>query len=136
MKMYIKSLVVEDQAKALAFYTNTLGFTIKHDIPVGEYRWITVVSPEEPQGVELGLEPNAHPASKVFQQALMEDGIPYTAFSVDDIEAEVARLEGLGVNFVQPPIKAGGAIMAVFDDTCGNLIQLIELLEESTEAEQ
>eukprot|EP00903_Cladosiphon_okamuranus_P002778 g2776.t1 len=129
MKMYIKSVCVDDQAKALEFYTKTLGFVVKHDIPMGEHSWITVVSADEPDGVELAIEPNAHPASRAFQEALMADGIPFTAFSVDDIEAEVARLKELGVNFTQPPMKAGGAKMAVFDDTCGNLIQLIELLE-------
>ncbi len=129
MKMYIKSIVVDDQAKALDFYTNTLGFQIKHDIPVGEHRWLTLVSAEEPNGVELGLEPNQHPASKAFQQALMADGIPITAFSVDDIDAEAKRLESLGVKFTQPPVEAGGAKIAVFDDTCGNLIQLVELLD-------
>ena len=127
MKMYIKGIAVEDQQKALDFYTNTLGFLVKHDIPVGEHRWITVVSAEEPDGVELGLEPNEHPATQAYQKALMEDGIPFTAFSVDDIESEVTRLQAAGVNFTQPPMKAGGATIAVFDDTCGNLIQLMEL---------
>ena len=127
MKMYIKGVVVDDQAKALDFYTNTLGFVVKHNIPLGEHSWITLVSPEEPDGVELGLEPNAHPASKVYQEALMADGIPCTAFSVDDIEAEVERLQAAGVTFTQPPMKAGGATIAVFDDTCGNLIQLMEV---------
>ncbi|MEZ5997146.1 MAG: VOC family protein [Hyphomonas sp.] len=127
MKMYMKSVMVDDQAKALDFYTNKLGFVVKHDIPLGEYRWLTLVSADEPEGVELGLEPNAHPATRTFQEALMADGIPFTAFSVDDIEAEVARLKAAGVIFTQPPVKAGGATMAVFDDTCGNLIQLIEL---------
>ncbi|MEZ5946387.1 MAG: VOC family protein [Hyphomonas sp.] len=127
MKMYMKSVMVDDQAKALDFYTNTLGFVVKHDIPLGEFRWLTVVSADDPEGVELGLEPNAHPASRAFQDALMADGIPFTAFSVDDIEAEVERLQAAGVSFTQPPVKAGGATMAVFDDTCGNLIQLVEL---------
>lgn len=125
--MYIKSIVVDDQAKAFDFYTNTLGFVVKHDIPIGEHRWLTLVSPEEPDGVELGLEPNQHPASRAFQDALMADGIPFTAFSVDNIEAEVERLQAAGVVFTQPPMKAGGATMAVFNDTCGNLIQLIQL---------
>lgn len=129
MKMYAKGVSVDDQAKALEFYTGKLGFVVKHDIPLGEHRWLTVVSPEEPEGVELLLEPNAHPASKTFQEALMSDGIPCTAFSVDDINSEVARLQELGVSFTQPPVKAGGAIMAVFDDTCGNLIQIVQLLE-------
>lgn len=129
MKMYIKSVVVDDQAKALDFYTKTLGFTVKQDIPAGPYRWITVVSPEEPDGVELGLEPNAHPASRTFQAALKHDGIPWTAFQVDDIHSETARLQAAGVTFTQTPTKAGPATIAVFDDTCGNLIQLIELDE-------
>ncbi|MEL7487090.1 MAG: VOC family protein [Pseudomonadota bacterium] len=127
MKMYIKSIAVDDQAKALAFYTETLGFVVKHDIPIGEHRWITVVSPEEPDGVELGLEPNEHPAARAFQEALMADGIPFTAFEVEDIQAEVARLEAAGVVITQPPMKAGGVTMAVFDDTCGNLIQIVEM---------
>lgn len=126
MKMYIKSIVVDDQEKALAFYTKTLGFAVKQDIPAGEYRWITLVSPEEPDGVELGLEPNAHPAARAFQAALMADGIPFTAFSVEDLEAEAQRLQAAGVTFTQPPTQAGGIQMAVFDDTCGNLIQLIQ----------
>ena len=129
MKMYMKNIAVRAQAKALDFYTAKLGFVLKHDIPLGEHRWLTVVSPEEPDGVELGLEPNVHPASRAYQDALMADDIPVTAFRVDDIEAEVKRLEGLGVSFTQPPVTAGGAIMAVFDDTCGNLIQLIQLVE-------
>lgn len=127
MKMYMKNIAVDDQSKALDFYTSKLGFVVKHDIPLGEHRWLTLVSKEETEGVELGLEPNAHPASRAYQEALMADGIPVSAFSVDDIEAEVARLETAGVEFTQPPVKAGGATMAVFDDTCGNLIQLVEL---------
>ncbi len=129
MKMYIKSVMVDDQQKALAFYTETLGFKVKHNIPMGEHSWITVVSPEEPEGVELGLEPNAHPASKDFQQALMADGIPFTAFQVDNLESEVARLEAAGVEFVQQPTNAGTVSIAVFNDTCGNLIQLLEMHE-------
>ena len=127
MKMYMKSIAVEDQAKALEFYTSKLGFVVKHDIPLGEHRWLTLVSREEADGVELGLEPNVHPATRSYQEALMADGIPVSAFSVDDIEAGVVRLEAVGVEFIQPPVKAGGATMAVFDDTCGNLIQLVEL---------
>lgn len=128
MKMYIKGICVEDQQKALEFYTKTLGFEVKHNIPMGEHSWIALVSPEEPDGTELGLEPNAHPASKAYQEALMADGIPFTAFSVDDIDAEVAKLEAKGVKFTGPPMKAGEAKFAVFDDTCGNLIQLVQLL--------
>lgn len=127
MKMYIKSVMVDDQERALDFYTETLGFSVKHNIPLGEHSWLTLVSKEEPDGVELALEPNEYPAARTLQKSLMEDGIPWTAFSVEDIEAEVRRLEGKGVTFTQPPMKAGEATMAVFDDTCGNLIQLIEL---------
>lgn len=127
MKMYMKSIAVDDQSKALDFYTSKLGFVVKHDIPLGEHRWLTLVSKEETEGVELGLEPNAHPATRAYQEALMADGIPVSAFGVDDIEAEVAKLEAVGVEFTQPPVKAGGATMAVFDDTCGNLIQLVQL---------
>lgn len=127
MKMYIKSIAVDDQQKALAFYTEKLGFVLKHDIPVGEFRWLTLVSAEEPDGVELGLEPNQHPAMKTFQEALKKDGIPFTAFSVDDLAAEVKKLEAAGVHFTQQPTNVGTASIAAFDDTCGNLIQLIEL---------
>ncbi|MGF1462479.1 MAG: VOC family protein [Maricaulaceae bacterium] len=126
MKMYIKSVMVDDQDKALNFYTKTLGFLPKHDIPLGEHRWITVVSPEESDGVELGLEPNAHPAARTFQAAMTADGIPWTAFEVDNITAEVTRLEDAGVVFTQAPMQAGPVKIAIFDDTCGNLIQLIE----------
>lgn len=126
MKMYIKSVCVDDQAKALAFYTEKLGFVVKHDIPMGEHRWLTLTSPEEPEGVELGLEPNVHAAAKTFQRALKADGIAYTAFSVDDLDAEHQRLSDAGVIFTQEPTQAGGVKLAVFDDTCGNLIQLIE----------
>ena len=127
MKMYIKSVMVDDQQKALDFYTQKLGFLVKHDIPMGEHRWITVVSAEEPDGVELGIEPNAHPAASTFQAAIKADGIPYTAFSVEDLEAEAKKLEAAGVKFTHPPTSAGDVKIAVFDDTCGNLIQLIQL---------
>lgn len=126
MKMYIKSVMVEDQARARDFYTETLGFKLKHDIPMGEHSWLTLVSPEEPDGVELGLEPNKYPAAKAMQASLKADGIPCTAFSVDDIQAEFDRLSAAGVRFTQPPMQAGEVKIAVFDDTCGNLIQLIE----------
>lgn len=125
--MYIKSVIVDDQDKALKFYTEKMGFEVKHDIPMGQYRWITVVSPNEPDGVELGIEPNAHEASKVFQKALMSDGIPWTAFQVDDLEAEVERLESLGVEVTQAPTNAGTISVAVINDTCGNLIQLLQV---------
>lgn len=126
MKMYIKSVMVEDQAKALAFYTDILGFQVKHNIPMGEHSWITLVSPDETGEVELALEPNAYPAAAEFQAKLLADGIPWTAFRVDDIKAEHARLTGLGVVFTQAPTQAGEVALAVFNDTCGNLIQLIE----------
>ena len=127
MRMYIKSVVVNDQQKALDFYTGKLGFQVKHDIPMGEHRWLTLVSPQEPDGVELALEPNAHAASREFCAALKADGVPFTAFRVDDIKAEAKRLEDAGVSFTQPPTNVGPATLAVLDDTCGNLIQLIEL---------
>ena len=126
MRIVVSSVFVEDQQKALSFYTEVLGFQKKTDVPVGEYRWLTVVSPEEPDGVELLLEPSDHPAIKPFKQALVEDGIPFTSFGVEDVEAEHARLEGLGVKFTQPPTAFGDVTTAVFDDTCGNLIQIAQ----------
>ncbi|MGF1605165.1 MAG: VOC family protein [Rhodothalassiaceae bacterium] len=127
MKMYIKSVLVDDQAKALAFYTEKLGFVVKHDIPLGEHRWLTLVSSEDPDGVELALEPNQHAAARACQAALKADGIPWTAFSVEDMAAEVERLQASGVTITTAPMKAGDVTIAAFDDTCGNLIQLIEL---------
>ena len=126
MRIVVSSVFVEDQEEALGFYTEVLGFQKKTDVPVGEYRWLTVVSPEEPDGVELLLEPSDHPAVKPFKQALVEDGIPFTSFGVEDVEAEHARLEGLGVKFTQPPTAFGEVTTAVFDDTCGNLIQIAQ----------
>ena len=126
MKIVVTSVSVEDQEKALGFYTEVLGFRKKEDVPVGEHRWLTVVSPEEPEGVELLLEPSDHPAVKQFKRALVEDGIPFTSFGVEDIEAEHARLEGLGVKFTQPPTAFGEVKTAVFDDKCGNLIQIAQ----------
>ena len=126
MKMYIKSVMVNDQAKALAFYTDVLGFKVKHDIPMGEHRWLTLVSPEEMDGVELALEPNVYPAAVTFQEALFADGIPWTAFRVDDVKAEYKRLSAAGVKFTQAPTQAGEAMIAAFNDTCGNLLQIIE----------
>jgi catechol 2,3-dioxygenase-like lactoylglutathione lyase family enzyme len=120
------SIMVDDQAKALKFYTETLGFQVRHNIPMGEHSWITVVSPDDPDGTELGLEPDEHPAAKVFKAAMVEDGIPFTQFGVDDINAEHKRLESLGVRFTQPPVDYGTVIAAVFDDTCGNLIQIAQ----------
>ena len=124
MKVNLASVLVDDQEKALRFYTDILGFQKKNDIPMGEARWLTVVSPEAPDGVELLLEPDGHPAARPFKDALVEDGIPYTSFAVDDVEAEFKRLRGLGVRFVQEPAAMGPVTTAVFDDTCGNLIQI------------
>ncbi|WP_158371389.1 VOC family protein [Cellulosimicrobium cellulans] len=118
------SVFVDDQAKALAFYTDVLGFRPKNDVPLGAHRWLTVVSPEAPDGVELLLEPGEHPAVGPFKAALVADGIPFTSFGVADVHAEHARLEALGVRFVQPPTAAGPVTVAVLDDTCGNLIQI------------
>jgi catechol 2,3-dioxygenase-like lactoylglutathione lyase family enzyme len=124
MRIVTTSVLVDDQAKALAFYTDVLGFVKKTDMPAGEDRWLTVVSPDAPDGVELLLEPDAHPAARPFKEALVTDGIPYTSFAVDDVQAEFNRLVGLGVTFVQPPSQMGPVTTAVFDDTCGNLIQI------------
>ena len=124
MKINLTSVLVDDQAKALRFYTETLGFRKKTDIDLGEARWLTVVSPELPDGVELLLEPDAHPAAKTFKAALVEDGMPYTMFAVDDVQAEFARLRDAGVTFTQPPTEMGPVTTAIFDDTCGNLIQI------------
>jgi catechol 2,3-dioxygenase-like lactoylglutathione lyase family enzyme len=124
-RIYVTSVLVDDQAKALAFYTDVLGFQKKTDIPMGEHSWLTVVSPHDPDGVELLLEPDAHPAAGPFKRALVEDGIPFTSFAVDDVTAEYDRLRAKGVRFTQEPTEMGPVTMAVFDDTCGNLIQLV-----------
>lgn len=129
MRIYVTSVLVDDQAKALDFYTGKLGFRLKHDIPLGDARWLTVVSPEQPDGTELLLEPSGHPAAGPFKAALVEDGIPATSFQVDDIDAEYRRLRALGVSFAREPVNAGNVRMAVLDDTCGNLIQIIEIKE-------
>lgn len=131
MRINLSSVLVDDQEKALRFYTEKLGFQKKHDIPLGEYRWLTVVSPEDPDGTELVLEPDEHPAVKPFKSALVEDGIPFTSFAVTDVAAEHKRLEALGVRFTQPPTDLGPVITAVFDDTCGNLIQIAQANHES-----
>ncbi|MEU6702617.1 VOC family protein [Streptomyces wuyuanensis] len=125
MKIHLTSVFVDDQAKALRFYTEILGFVKKHDVPVGEQdRWLTVVSPEEPGGTELLLEPARHPAARAYRDALVEDGIPLAQFAVDDVDAEYERLSALGVRFTQKPVEMGPVTTAVLDDTCGNLIQL------------
>jgi predicted enzyme related to lactoylglutathione lyase len=126
MKMYITSVYVDDQDKALKFYTEVLGFMKKSDFPVGPFKWLTVVSPEEPDGVELLLEPNDNPATRPFQKALFEQGIAATSFAVEDIQKEYQRMKELGVAFQMPPTDMGPATVAVFDDTCGNLIQLAQ----------
>lgn len=127
MRLYVTSVFVEDQAKALEFYTGKLGFELKRDVPAGAYRWLTVVSKEDPDGVELLLEPGSHPAVKPYKAALVEDGIPAASFMVDNVDAEYERLNGLGVSFTREPMDAGPTRMAILDDTCGNLIQLIQM---------
>ncbi|OBI72762.1 VOC family protein [Mycobacterium asiaticum] len=127
MRINLTSVLVDDQDKALRFYTEVLGFKQKHDVPMGEHRWITVVSPEDPDGTELVLEPDQHPAAKPFKEALIADGIPFTSFAVDDVHAEYQRLSGLGVLFTQEPADMGPVTTAVLDDTCGNLIQITHL---------
>ena len=128
MRINLTSVLVDDQAKALAFYTDILGFVKKTDMPTGEHRWLTVVSPEAPDGVELLLEPDAHPAARPFKEALVADGMPYTSFAVDDVRGEFERLSSKGVTFVQPPTEMGPVTTAVFDDTCGNLIQIASMV--------
>jgi catechol 2,3-dioxygenase-like lactoylglutathione lyase family enzyme len=125
MRINLTSVLVDDQEKALRFYTEVLGFTGKADVPLGEHRWITVVSPEDPEGTELVLEPDEHPAAGPFKEALVADGIPFTSFAVDDVRAEYERLRGLGVRFTQEPADMGPVTTAVLDDTCGNLIQIV-----------
>jgi catechol 2,3-dioxygenase-like lactoylglutathione lyase family enzyme len=124
MRITVASVLVDDQDKALTFYTEVLGFVKKTEVPLGEARWLTVVSPDAPDGTELLLEPDGHPAAKPFKQALVEDGIPLTSFAVEDCHAEHKRLAALGVRFTQEPTDMGPVTTAVFDDTCGNLIQI------------
>lgn len=126
MKLQTITIFVDDQQRAADFYTGVLGFEVTADIPMGEYRWLTVASPEQPGGTEISLEPKAHPAVSPFTDALVADGIPSAVLSVDDIEAEHKRLVGLGVEFTQPPTPMGPVTVAVFDDTCGNLMQLAQ----------
>jgi len=126
MRIRLVSVFVDDQDKALRFYTDVVGFVKKHDMPAGGARWITVVSPEGPNDLELVLEPNGHPAARAFQEALFKDGIPVTAFQSDDIRAECGRLKERGVAFTMQPTEAGPVTMAVFSDTCGNLIQIFQ----------
>jgi len=124
MRIYITSVLVDDQEKALRFYTDVLGFVKQADVPLGENRWLTVVSPDDPEGPQLLLEPDSHPAAGPFKAALAADGIPVTSFAVDDVHAEYERLRGLGVQFTQEPADMGAVTTAVLDDTCGNLIQI------------
>ncbi len=126
MRISLSSVPVTDQAQALKFYTDVLGFEKKVDIPAGDHRWLTVVSPDDRSGTQLVLEPNLHAAAQTYQAALHADGIPVTSFEVDSMSAEVERLTGLGVKFTSDPVDIGDAILATFDDTCGNLIQIFE----------
>lgn len=126
MKIKLNSVIVDDQDKALKFYTDVLGFIKKNDLPAGEFKWLTVVSPQGPDDIELLLEPNSNPAAKTYQKAMFEQGIPLTAFAVDDIHYEYERLKKLNVVFHTEPTRIGEATIAVFDDTCGNLIQLYQ----------
>jgi catechol 2,3-dioxygenase-like lactoylglutathione lyase family enzyme len=127
MRINLASVLVDDQDKALRFYTEVLGFVKKTEVPLGEHRWLTVVSPEDPDGVELVLEPGDHPAVGPFKAALVADGIPFTSFAVSDVHAEFDRLKGLGVTFTQEPASMGPVTTAVLDDTCGNLIQIASM---------
>ncbi|WP_405982666.1 VOC family protein [Streptomyces sp. NBC_00158] len=125
MRIHLSNVFVDDQDKALRFYTDVLGFVKKHEVPLGADKWLTVVSPEDPDGTELLLEPDGHPAVRPYKEALVKDGIPAASFAVDDVAAEFARLRGLGVRFTQEPRETGPVTTAVLDDTCGNLIQII-----------
>lgn len=124
MRITITSVFVNDQESALTFYTDVLGFQVKHNVPMGEHAWITVVSPTAPEGPELLLEPAGHPAVKPYRDALIQDGIPLAQFGVDEVKAEYERLTARGVTFTQPPTEYGDHVIAVFDDTCGNLIMI------------
>lgn len=127
MKIIVTSVFVDDQERALRFYTEKLGFLPKNDVPAGEYRWLTVVSPDAPEGVELVLEPNANPVSQAYQAGLVEQGIPATMFGVSDVRAEHERLKALGVSFTMEPTPMGPVTIAILDDTCGNLIQIAQM---------
>ncbi|MFF4163613.1 VOC family protein [Streptomyces sp. NPDC001741] len=125
MRIHLSSVFVDDQDKALRFYTDVLGFVKKNEVPLGAARWLTVVSPEDPDGTELLLEPDGHPAVKPYKTALVRDGIPAASFAVDDVTAEFERLRALGVRFTHDPVEMGPVTTAVLDDTCGNLIQIV-----------
>ena len=124
MRVNVMSVMVDDQTKALRFYTDVLGFVKKREIPLGQHAWLTVVSPDDPDGTEVSLEPDEHPAARPFKEALVADGIPWTSFAVTDLAAEYERLCSRGVVFTQEPADMGSALTAVLDDTCGNLIQI------------
>ncbi|GAB3466387.1 VOC family protein [Streptomonospora sediminis] len=127
MRIYVTSVFVDDQETALRFYTDMLGFVKKYDMPLGgDARWLTLVSPEDPEGTELLLEPSGHPAVQPYKEGLVADGIPATSFAVDDAQAEFERLSALGVHFTQEPLEMGPVTTAVLDDTCGNLIQIVQ----------
>ena len=126
MRIVLSSIFVDDQDKALAFYTTKLGFIKKTEVPMGHMRWLTVVSPKAADGPELVLEPDGHPAVKPFKDALVRDGIPFTSFGVDDVRAEYERLREAGVRFTHPPVAMGPVTTATLEDTCGNLIQLAQ----------
>src|SRR5215467_5373298 len=126
MRIVITSIFVDNQDKALDFYTSKLGFVKKTEVPLGEHKWLTVVAPDDQEGTELLLEPDSHPAVRPFKEALVQDGIPFTQFAVDDIQGEYERLQAAGVVFTQPPVAMGPVTTAVLDDTCGNLIQLAQ----------
>ena len=126
MRITHTGVFVSDQDKALRFYTETLGFVKKHDIPIGEFKWLTVVSPDDPDGTELLLEPNDNPVSKTYQKGIFDQGIPAALFSVTDIRAEYEKLKSLGVTFTMEPTEVGGVTIAILDDTCGNLIQMLQ----------
>ncbi|MFB7372691.1 VOC family protein [Streptomyces sp. NPDC056222] len=127
MRIHITSVFVDDQEKAERFYTDVLGFVKKHDVPLGTDRWLTMVSPEDPEGTELLLEPSRHPVVQAYKTGLAKDGIPAVSFAVDDVRAEFDRLRGLGVQFTQDPLEMGPSTTAVLDDTCGNLIQIVHV---------
>jgi len=131
MKLYLTSVFVDDQEKAFRFYADVLGFRPAVDVPLGEHRWLTLTGPDDPDGVQLVLEPEAHPAVPPFKEALVADGIPFASFAVKDLLAETTRLKALGVVFTQEPITMGPVATAVFDDTCGNLIQIAQMVEPS-----
>ncbi|MDE2930246.1 MAG: VOC family protein [Chloroflexota bacterium] len=126
MRIVLTGIFVSDQDEALKFYTETLGFVKKHDVPAGEHKWLTVVSPEDPDGTELLLEPNVNPVAQAYQKGLFDQGIPANSFGVTDIQAEYEKLKSLGVTFTMEPTDMGTVTIAVFDDTCGNLIQIMQ----------